>query len=105
MDTKPIYTTTEQYERLLSQNSRWRLYSLPLTISEEIVVVGTTTTYIGVAANGTTLTSTATWSITKIIEVVAGGTTTTTIYLADGDFNFDNIWDNRASLTYSLRTY
>lgn len=54
------------------------------------------TTYVGWAAPGTA-TSAASWRIQKI--AVSG--TVTTITWADGDQSFDNIWDNRASLTYS----
>jgi len=58
--------------------------------------VDANTTYIGFAPFGTA-TSAASWQIFKIS---VSGTVTTTTY-ADGNDNFDNIWDNRASLTYS----
>lgn len=55
---------------------------------------GSTTYY------GYTITSTdqsqAVWKIRR--EKVAG--TITTVTYADGDGNFDNVWANRASLTY-----
>ncbi len=53
-------------------------------------------TYIGKALNGKA-TSAAAWQIQRIS--VSG--TVTTIDNADGDRLFDNVWDNRASLSYS----
>ena len=59
-----------------------------------IVTVGTLT-YIGNAAIGSA-TSAAVWQIKRLDE------TSGLIKLwADGNANFDNIWDNRASLSYS----
>ena len=54
------------------------------------------TTYVGEAPVGTA-TNEAKWSIKKI---VVSGTVTQILY-ADGDTKFDNVWDNRTSLTYS----
>lgn len=51
--------------------------------------------YVGSAAPGTP-TSANTWRIQKI-----DSTTGTVVTWADGNTNFDNIWDNRESLTYS----
>jgi hypothetical protein len=51
--------------------------------------------YYGDALPGTA-TSAAAWSIQR---VSTSGTVVTTVY-ADGDANYDNIWDNRTSLTY-----
>lgn len=53
-------------------------------------------TYIGKALAGTA-TSAASWQIVKLHK---DGSITTKLS-ADGDFNFDNVWDNRASLNYS----
>lgn len=53
-----------------------------------------TYTYIGDATPGTA-TSAATWRIKRMTNA------DTTIIWADGNSNFDNVWDNRASLTYS----
>lgn len=53
-------------------------------------------TYYGFAAAGTA-TSAASWKIAK--ETVSG--VSTTLLFADGDVNFNNVWDNRASLSYS----
>lgn len=52
------------------------------------------TTYIGKAATGTA-TSAASWKISKLDD------STGRLTWADGDANYDNIWDNRASLSYS----
>jgi len=54
------------------------------------------TTYVGKAVSGT-LTAAASWQVRKIL--VAGNITT--ISSADGNLLFDNVWDNRAALTYS----
>lgn len=55
-----------------------------------------TVTYVGTALVATG-TDGALWQITRITE----SGTTTTIETADGDDNYDNVWDNRASLSYS----
>jgi hypothetical protein len=54
------------------------------------------TTYVGKTPVGSA-TSTPSWQIMKMVET----STTLTITWADGDSAFDNIWDDRASLTYS----
>lgn len=51
--------------------------------------------YIGKAKVGTA-TSAASWQIRELNE-----TSGTVITYADGDAAFDNVWDNRESLTYS----
>lgn len=55
------------------------------------------TTYIGEALPGTA-TSAAAWRIQRISTAVA---TNQTFFWADGNADFDNIWDNRAALSYS----
>lgn len=55
-----------------------------------------TVTYVGIAQIGTA-TSASSWQVKRIS--VSGNVTTIT--WADGDDEFDNIWDNRASLSYS----
>ncbi len=52
-------------------------------------------TYIGTANPGT-FTSEATWQIKRMDE-----TSGLVITFADGNANFDNIWDDRTSLIYS----
>ena len=54
------------------------------------------TTYIGEADPGS-LTSNASWRIKRIVETGPDSEIT----WADGDSDFDNIWDNRLSLSYS----
>ena len=57
---------------------------------------GSGVSYVGMAAVGT-LTSAALWRVKKMAETGAD----IAITWADGDSSFDNIWDNRASLSYS----
>lgn len=52
--------------------------------------------YVGEALIGS-LTSTAVWKIKKLTTVGA----ITSVLWADGNDAFDNIWDNRTSITYS----
>ena len=54
------------------------------------------TTYIGVTKQGGD-TSEAVWQIRKI----SLNGSVTSILFADGNDKYDNIWDNRASLTYT----
>lgn len=61
-------------------------------------VTTTSMTYVGVAPIGT-LTSAASWQIKRIDE--SGTPTTLVIKWADGNDTYDNVWDNRASLSYS----
>lgn len=58
--------------------------------------VDSSTKYVGFAAPGTA-TSEAKWQIQKIS---VSGTVKSGVY-ADRNTNFDNVWDNRTSLTYS----
>ena len=67
-------------------------------ISNLTILIDDTTiplTYIGKAAPGT-LTSAASWQISKL-----NATTGTVMTWADGNCQFDNIYDNRAGLTYA----
>lgn len=57
--------------------------------------VSATVTYIGEATAGSA-TSSAVWLIKKIDE-----TSGIIVTFADGNTNYDNVWDNRAALTYS----
>ena len=59
-------------------------------------VVSASLSYAGRAAMGVA-TSTAGW---QIKEITVSGTQTIVKY-ADGDTLYDNVWDNRAALTYS----
>lgn len=56
-----------------------------------------TVVYFGYALPGT-LTSVASWKIKRLTDL--GGNDFKVEY-ADGNANFDNIWDNRVSLSYS----
>lgn len=66
--------------------------------SELVLIDDTSSTvsYFGFAEIGS-LTSEALWKIKKM--TISG--TVTSFYFADGNDNYDNIWDNRASLSYS----
>ena len=55
---------------------------------------GATYLYVGKAQPGSA-TSSALWQIQRITQ------SDTTILFADGNQNFDNIWDNYASLSFS----
>lgn len=55
-----------------------------------------TITYVGKAVAGSTLSS-AVWQINRITDTSGD----LSIQFADGDSNFDNIWDDRESLSYS----
>lgn len=57
---------------------------------------GSGVSYVGKAKPGSA-TSSAVWRVFKMVE--ASGDITITY--ADGNAQFDNIWDNRASLSYS----
>lgn len=59
--------------------------------------VDANTMYIGEAIPGTAA-SAASWRIRKLLTAGA----VTSILYANGDPSFSHIWDNRASLTYSL---
>lgn len=66
---------------------------IPLRID----VASSTVAYKGDAAPGTA-TNAASWRISRITTTAAGSIT---IQYADGNTNADNVWDNRASLSYS----
>ena len=70
--------------------------SKPFVPAVEFDYVSATTSYHGEAAPGTA-TSTAAWRI-KLITTTGDDLTVT---WADGNSAFDNVWDDRASLTYS----
>lgn len=54
-------------------------------------------TYLGYAKAGTIATSQANWAVIKITE---DGVT-----YANGMLNYENVWDNRTSLTYEIRKF
>lgn len=61
-------------------------------------VVSSSVSYVGKAPAGS-LTSNAVWRIFKLTTDTITGSIS--IMYADGNPNYDNIWDNRASLSYS----
>ncbi len=79
----------------------WKVYDFlgtevkDLSLSTIYEEASATIAYLGKALPGT-VTSAGSWQISKI-NTTSGIVTT----WADGNSNFDNIWDNRASLTYS----
>jgi hypothetical protein len=81
-------------DSLLWDGTNWVTNLTQLT--KEVDFVGTTTIYIGEAQPGTA-TSAASWRISRTVFT---GDDSTKLF-ADGNSNFDNIWDNRASLSYS----
>ncbi len=76
----------------------WNLILQEASENYKILIdeVDANTTYIGKAKHGTN-TSDAQWQIKKIS--VSG--TVTSISFANGDDAFNQIWDNRTSLSYS----
>lgn len=60
--------------------------------------VDSNTTYIGKARQFGVETSEAKWQIIKIER----SETLISFYFADGDAEFDNVWDDRAVLIYSF---
>lgn len=62
-----------------------------------VVVASSTVSYIGKAPAGTA-TNAAAWKIQRVTTTVGGDLT---VEWADGNINYDNVWDNRAVLSYS----
>jgi hypothetical protein len=60
-------------------------------------IASSTLYYIGVALVGATPAS-ATWQVRRLTFDGSGGVV---IEWADGNTSYDNVWDNRASLSYS----
>ena len=67
------------------------------TLITQVDEVDASTIYQGYAAQGSA-TSAAVW---KIRRVTVNSNNTVTVTYADGDQHFNNVWDNRASLSYS----
>ena len=59
--------------------------------------VSSTLAYVGKRAPGAA-SSAAVWQIKRLTFSSAGDVT---LEVADGNLNYDNVWDDRASLTYS----
>ena len=62
----------------------------------QIDQANSTTTYVGEAIAGSAVAD-AVWRIKKIVCANSD----LTITWADGNTNFDNVWNNRATITYS----
>ncbi len=73
---------------------------LPAPLTEATTVGGVVTTFVGHSFLGTKTTDKG-WRIAKIVETTVGGVVTTVTEYADGDREFDNVWDDRATLRYS----
>lgn len=67
------------------------------TLAKRFDQASSTTAYLGEAAVGANASAPA-WRIQKMVFGVDGDVTIT---WADGNSAFDNVWDNRASLSYS----
>jgi hypothetical protein len=72
------------------------LETIDSALATQLDEASATVTYVGKALPGTA-TSAALWRVFRMTET--GGDLS--IEYADGDANFDNVWDNRASLSYS----
>lgn len=81
----------------VTQNGSWTVNTVAPSYAKRYDQVDDTLAYLGDAAVGS-VTSTASWRIQKLEFGVTGSVTIT---FADGNTNFDNIWNNRASLSYS----
>jgi len=75
-------------------DNRNNLFVTEPNLATRVVTVGAVT-YVGVAAMGTA-SSAAEWQIQKV-----DSTTGTIVTWADGNDNYDNVFDDYASLTYS----
>lgn len=62
-----------------------------------LVKASATVTYVG-KAPPSSATSAAAWQVARLTSDGAGGLT---VEFADGNPLYDNVWDNRASLTYA----
>jgi hypothetical protein len=80
----------------VTANNELKVASVGITYTTRVDEASTTITYIGKAVVGTSEAS-AFWQIQRVS--VSGSVSTFTY--ADGNENFDNIWNNRASLSYS----
>ncbi len=98
-DDKYEVLVFEKVREMPTSTTEGTLYRESVDGNEVAMVVDDTTTadviYQGWAAPATA-TSAALWKIRKI-DVSSGAVIT----WADGDINFDNEWDDRASLNYS----
>ena len=61
---------------------------------------GNQTIYQGKCASSDGQENLAAWCIKKTTITTVGGTQTIVEQFADGDANYDNVWNDRATLTY-----
>ena len=80
----------------VTANNELKVAASSVTYTTRIDDASATTTYIGKATVGASEAS-ASWQIQRIVE---SGSVSSFTY-ADGNENFDNVWNNRASLSYS----
>lgn len=93
----PAQTTDAEYREVkVGAQGELSVYSASAPLALLMDEVSASVTYIGKAKIGTA-TSSAKWQIQKLS--VSG--TVTSITWADGDSNFNNVWDDRAGLSYS----
>jgi hypothetical protein len=95
--TRPENTNSEEHNAV-GDVSTGRRFKGVQNIPMKLVVDGasSTVTYLG-SANWGTATSSNLW---RILRISVSGTTTT-LEMADGNDLFDNVFDDRASLSYS----
>lgn len=72
------------------------LIAMMQALATRVDDVGGGISYVGKAVAGTT-TSAALWQISRVTDSAGD----VVVEFADGDNGYDNIWDNRASLSYS----
>lgn len=97
MDTKETQSVAGVHGGVVTNPDGTNVGIAP-SVDSLIDAVDSTTTYIGKVTPGSVgNTPSAIWQIKKI--TTSG--TITTISFADGNDSYDNIWDNRASLSYS----
>jgi hypothetical protein len=93
----PAQTVDAEYREVkVGPEGSLATYAASAPLALKMDEVSASVTYIGKARIGTA-TSAASWQIQKL--GVSG--TVTTITWADGDASFNNVWDDRAGLSYS----
>lgn len=92
-----------EYKKFIESPTRPGFSAVEVIVSDGAGVIDKTddistpgSIYVGCAPSGS-LSSDSTWQILRV-DTIAGGIET---FYADGDNQFDNIWDNRTGLSYS----
>jgi len=70
-----------------------------------IVEADALTTYLGFCEPGTLLTSAPKWAVCKIVQNGAAYPIETRCLWADGNFVFNQVFDNYAALTYKFHNF